>query len=35
VFIAQMPVHLANENPAVLVAHPSGNRHVVNPAHTA
>jgi len=33
VFIAQMPIHLADENPAVLVAHPAGNRHVINPAH--
>jgi hypothetical protein len=28
-----MPVHLADENPPVLVANPPGDRHEVNPAH--
>jgi len=32
-FVAQMPVHLADENPSVLVAHPPGNGHLINPAH--
>ena len=32
-FVAQMPIHLADENPTVLVADPAGNRHVINSAH--
>src|SRR5215469_13790951 len=33
VFVAQMPVHLANENPPVLVANPTCDGHVINSAH--
>ena len=33
VFVAQMAINFADEDAPVLVAHPSANRHVINPAH--
>ena len=35
VFVRQVPVNFADQNPAILMPHPLGNRHEINPRHHA